>query len=94
MKLTKQQKKVYDYILKNPGCTTHDIMRDTFVQCPSGRISELRNAGVKIVSVGKKKFPGANAFEMYAVREPLMKTVSQIFLVDGVAVERRVQVAV
>ena len=75
--MTKQQEKVYRYILKNRGCTTHDIMRDTFVQCPSGRISELRNQGVKIISVGQKKYHGSKAFEMYAIDEPQKKTVSQ-----------------
>lgn len=86
--MTKQQEKVYRYILANRGCTTHDIMRDTFIQCPSGRISELRNQGIKIESVGHKKYTGSKAFEMYAIDEPLMKKVSRVEVVDGVAYER------
>jgi hypothetical protein len=67
MKLTKQQEKVRAYIASHRGCTTRDIIRDTFITCPSGRITELRQAGVNIISVGKKRFPGANAFECYAI---------------------------
>lgn len=67
--MTRQQKKVYDYILKNPGCTTHDITVNTFVQVPSARISELRALGVKIESVGFKKYPGSKAFVRYAVKK-------------------------
>lgn len=68
--LTKQQQKVYDYIRKRPGCTTKDIMLNTGIQCPSGRITELRQAGVLIVSVGQRKYPGAHPFECYAIKEP------------------------
>ena len=71
MKLTKQQRKVYDYIKVHPGCTTRDIQRDIFVSCPSGRITELRQAGVQIVSVGHRKYPGAHPFEMYKIVEPV-----------------------
>jgi hypothetical protein len=66
--MTKQQEKVHDYILAHPGCTTHDISRDTFIQCPSGRISELRTQGVNIISLGKKKYEGSKAFELYAIQ--------------------------
>lgn len=82
--MTKQQEKVYRYILAHPGCTTHDITRDAFIQCPSGRLSELRNQGVKIISVGHKKYEGSKAFEMYAIEEPLTKKVSH-FYYDPVA---------
>lgn len=92
--MTKQQEKVYRYILTHPGCTTHDIMRDTFIQCPSGRLSEIRAMGVKIVSVGQKKYPGSKAFEMYAIESPLMKKVSRVEIVDGRAIEQMVEVAV
>lgn len=92
--MTKQQAKVYNYILNNRGCTTHDIMRDTFVQCPSGRISELRNQGVKIISLGHKKYEGSKPFEMYAIDEPLTKKVSKIEIVNGVAQETFITVNV
>jgi len=66
--MTKQQAKVYTYILEHPGATTHDISRDTFIQCPSARLTELRRDGVPIMSVGKKKYPGAKEFNMYAIK--------------------------
>ena len=37
-------------ILGNPGCPTHDIQFETWVSCPSGRITELRKKGVPIIS--------------------------------------------
>ena len=86
--MTKQQEKVYRYILENRGCTTHDIMANTFIQCPSGRISELRQQGVKILSIGHKKYLGSKAFEMYAIEEPLTKKVSHFEIINNVAVER------
>jgi hypothetical protein len=67
--LTEQEQKVYDYILRNRGCTTRDIIRDTFVTCPSGRITEMRRKGVPIVSIGQRKYSGARAFECYAIEE-------------------------
>jgi len=70
LKLTKQQRKVLDYIKAHPGATTADIQRNTFITCPSGRITEMRQMGVPIVSIGQKKYSGAKAFEMYAIREP------------------------
>lgn len=85
--MTKQQEKVYRYILNHRGCTTHDIMRDTFIQCPSGRISELRDMGVDIQEIGTVKYPGTKAFVRYAIGEPLKKKVSVIDIVDGRAIE-------
>jgi hypothetical protein len=67
MNLTKQQRKVANYIYQHRGCTTKDIQRDTGITCPSGRITELRHAGVNIVSIGTKKYPGSKAFECYAI---------------------------
>jgi hypothetical protein len=92
--MTKQQEKVYRYILNNRGCTTHDIMRDTFIQCPSGRISELRNQGVKIQSVGHKKYEGSKAIEMYTIEQPLTKTIEQVEVVGNVAVVKKITVQV
>jgi Helix-turn-helix domain len=70
MNLTKQQRKVANYIWQHRGCTTKDIQRDTGITCPSGRITELRHAGVKIVSIGTKKYSGSKAFECYAIELP------------------------
>lgn len=68
MTLTKQEQKVYDYILNHAGCTTRDIIHDTFITCPSGRITEMRKKGVPIISVGKKRYGGGTMpFEMYAI---------------------------
>jgi hypothetical protein len=70
MNLTKQERKVYDYIRRHRGCTTRDIIRDTYVTCPSGRITEMRSKGVPIVSIGHRKYTDARPFEMYAIEEP------------------------
>jgi hypothetical protein len=93
-KLTPQEKKVYAYILAHRGCTSHDITRDTFIQKPCARIADLRAKGVDVRSIGQKKYPGTRAFECYAIGEPLKRTVSKFEVVDGVAVERRVQVSI
>lgn len=92
--MTKQQEKVYRYILDHPGCTTKEIMLGTGIQCPSGRISELRDQGVKIVSVGQKKYPGSKAFEMYKIEKPLTKQVQRIEVVDGRAIRSFEEVVV
>lgn len=80
MKLTKQQNKVYAFIRANRGCTTADIQRATGIECPSGRIAEMRRMGIKIVSVGKRKYPGTKAFECYAIEgaEPAYKMVYRL----------------
>ena len=68
IKLTKQQQKVHDYILNHPGATTHDIQFATWVSCPSARITEMRQTGVPIISVGQKRYGnGTHPFEMYAI---------------------------
>lgn len=66
--MTKQQAKVYRYIEQNPGCTTKDIMLATGIQCPSGRISELKSTHkINITSIGQIKYPDSRAFEKYAI---------------------------
>ena len=94
MKLTRQEQKVYDYILAHRGCTTHDIQRDLFIECPSARITGLRTKGVDVQSIGQKKYPHSRPFEMYAIGRPLTKMVSQVEIVDGVARERWVELPV
>lgn len=67
MKLTKQERRVLDYIEANPGSTTADIIRETFITCPSARITTLRQKGVPIISIGRKRYGrDTRAFEMYA----------------------------
>jgi hypothetical protein len=66
--MTKQQSKVLAYIEEHRGCTTKDIMLGTGIQCPSGRISELRTQGINIISIGHRKYEGSKAFELYAVQ--------------------------
>lgn len=83
MKLTKQQEKVYRFILNNRGCTTKDIMLGTGIQCPSGRISELRAQGVKITSIGHRKYEGSKAFECYAIDEPLTRIITKVRVVGN-----------
>ena len=92
--MTKQQEKVYRYILANEGCTTKDIMRDTGIQCPSGRISELREQGVEITSIGHRKYEGTKAFELYAIDAPLTKTITRHRVENGVAVAYTEQVVI
>lgn len=77
MKLTPQEKKVYDYIKAHPGATTHSITRDTFVQKPCARITDLRAKGVEIASVGQVKYPGTRAFVKYAIKTGLTRKVSK-----------------
>jgi hypothetical protein len=67
MKLTKQQRKVYDYIRAHRGCTTKDIQRDLGIECPSGRITELRKQNL-IEEIGSRKYEGSRAFTLYAVK--------------------------
>lgn len=85
--MTNQQEKVYRFILNNRGCTTKDIMLETGIQCPSGRISELRSLGVKIEEIGTLKYPGSKAFVQYAIGKPLQKRTQHIEIVDGRAIE-------
>ncbi len=81
--MTKQQRKVYEYIRDHAGCTTKEIMMSTGIQCPSGRISELRRDGVDIISVGQVKYEGSKAFEKYQIGTPLTKTVSRFVPSNG-----------
>jgi hypothetical protein len=74
MELTKQQRKVANYIYQHRGCTTKDIMLATGIQCPSARITEIRQAGINIYSIGKKRFAGSQPFEMYAIRDRAAET--------------------
>jgi len=67
MKLSKQEKKVYDYILANPGCTSHDITIHTFVQKPCARVVGLENKGIVIERRGEIKYGDSRPFKkLYA----------------------------
>lgn len=94
MKLTPQERKVYNYIKANPGCTTHDITRDTFVQKPCARISDLKTKGVEIENVGQVKYPGTRAFEKYAIHSPVTKEVERYEIVDGVAILQKLTIEI
>ena len=63
MKLSPQEKKVYEYIKAHLGCTTHDITRDTFVQKPCARIVGLEQKGVVVERRGQIKYPCTRPFE-------------------------------
>ncbi|WP_295133395.1 hypothetical protein [uncultured Reyranella sp.] len=93
-RLTKQQRKVFDYIRAHRGCTTKDIMLGTGVQCPSGRVTEIRQAlegsSLKLVSIGQRKYPGSKAFERYAIEGTVMKRVVEFDKDRGVMVEKMV----
>lgn len=68
-KLNKQQQKVYDYIEQNPGCTTKDIRDATWVQCPTGRMSEMRTLGIVFKEVGVERYGRNQPFKKYALEE-------------------------
>jgi hypothetical protein len=51
-------------------------MLGTGIQCPSGRITEMRQAGVVIRSIGKVKYSGSKAFEKYVIEVPAAKQLS------------------
>lgn len=85
MKLNPQEEKVYRYILANPGCTTHDITRDTFVQKPCARIVGLESKGVVVERRGEIKYPGTRPFSRLYIGKPLTKRVQRVQVVDGVA---------
>jgi hypothetical protein len=68
-KLTKQELKVYRYVVAHRGCTTMDIQRDLHIECPSARLTGLRKKGVNIISIGQKKYEGSRAFECYAIED-------------------------
>lgn len=87
MSLTPQEQKVYDYIRDHRGCTTRDIQRDLWIECPSARITGLRNKGVDVQEIGKVKYPGARPFTRYAIGAPITKRVSTVEIIDGRAVE-------
>lgn len=95
MKLTRQQKKVYDYIMENRGCTTSDIQRDTKIECPSARISEMRKLGVLIISIGKQRHEGSHPSELYAIIPNIRDTTKVVVeMVGGQLIARRVHVTV
>ena len=71
-KLTAQERKVYKFIKAHRGCTTRDIINGTYVTSPSGRITEMRKKGINIISIGKRKYEGARAFEEYAIVSRLL----------------------
>ena len=105
MKLNRQQKAVYDFILAHPACTVQQIREATLQRKPDMRISEINysyqlehekgipnlkdDAKNLIVNVGRNKYREV----LKSVRAPLTRTVSKVEIVDGIAVEKRVQEA-
>jgi hypothetical protein len=87
MKLTKQERKVHDYIKAHRGCTTRDIQRDTLIECPSARITGLRHKGVLVKEIGTLKYPGARPFIRYAIEEASPRF--RYELINGVMTEIR-----
>lgn len=94
MHLSNQEKVVYEYIKNHPGCTTHDITINIFVQKPCARIVGLESKGVKVTRNGQVKYPGTRPFERLYIDTPLFKKVSHVEIVDGRAVESFVTVLV
>jgi len=83
--MTPQESKVYYYIKANPGCTTHDITRDTFIQKPCARIVGLEGKGVVVTRRGTVKYEGTKAFARLYIDCPLTKKEQVIEIRDGVA---------
>lgn len=75
-KLTKQEKKVYDYIRDHAGCTTHDITVNTYIQKPCARITQMKQKGVEIENVGEIRYGDSRPFKKYALKNQLTKQVS------------------
>jgi hypothetical protein len=69
MKLTKQERKVHDYIKAHRGCTTRDMQRDLGIGSPSARITGLRHKGVLMKELGTAKYAGARPFVRYLIEE-------------------------
>jgi hypothetical protein len=90
-KLTKQEQKVFNYIRDHRGCTTRDLQRDLLIECPSARITGLRNKGIVVTTIGQKKYPGARPFEMYAVEDIKPRYTYEFDAVRGVMVERELR---
>ena len=49
MKLTKQEKKMFEYIAAQRSCTTRYPTRELLIECPSAPITGLRNKGVVLM---------------------------------------------
>ncbi len=94
MHFSDQERIVYEYIKNHPGCTTHDITRNTFVQKPCARIVGLEEKGVKVTRNGEVKYPGTHAFKRLYIDTPLMKRVQHVEVIDGRAVLSYREVAV
>jgi hypothetical protein len=69
-RLTKQEQKVYSFIKAHRGCTTRDIIHNTFITCPSARITEMRKKGVRIIEIGTVRYGDTQPFVKYAIEEP------------------------
>lgn len=94
MKLTPQEKKVYDFIRDNPGCTTHDITMATYIQKPCARLVGIQRKGVEIAIVGEKRYPGSRPFKQYAIGKPLTKMKTIVEVIDNIAYKREIEVNV
>jgi len=95
MKLGPQQQAVYHYLKEHPASTIREIRDALHIMKPDMRISEInfayRQAGHNedlIINVGKNKYREV----LKSLRKPLTKFTSQVEIINGVAVERRVEV--
>lgn len=77
MNLTPQEEKVC-YILAHPGCTSHNITRDTFIQKPCARIVGLESKDVVVKRVGQTKYPGSRPFKCFAIEGQFTKQVTRV----------------
>ena len=83
MNLSKQEQKVYDFILRTPHSTTADIQHSIWVSCPSARITEMnkkaRTEGLPevIISDGKRYYDGAHPFEEYIINPAYLRAIEK-----------------
>ena len=90
MKLNPQQKAVYDY-LKERDATIVELRNALFIAKPCMRISEINRKYPKTIVTKYKKNNGEH---VKGITTPLTKKVSQIEIVNGVAVETMKEVLV
>lgn len=83
MKLTGQEKQVYEYLLAHPGATVREMRVGCFpsVQKPCMRMSYLKNKGVEIEDMGRNK----HREKMYRIRTVLPAAKKRVieFLPNG-----------
>src|ERR1700712_1712167 len=83
MNLSKQEQKVYEFILPTPHSTTADIQHSIWVSCPSARKTEINKKALAeglpevIISDGKRYYDGAHPFEEYIINPAYLRAIEK-----------------